>query len=66
MHGGYGWEVLTEDDWGGHEVTEFSTNRDGEGLWEGDWQTIGTCDFRLRGDRRRIRRVVLSLHNPAY
>lgn len=66
IHGCYGWEVLADDDWGGREVTEFSTNHDGEGLWEGDRQMIGTCDFRLRGDRRRNRRVVLSPHIPAY
>lgn len=65
IHGGCGWAVLTEDAWGEPQVTEFATNHYGEGLWGDDRQTLGTCDLRLRGDRRRIRRLVLSLHIPA-
>ncbi|TFD04149.1 hypothetical protein [Cryobacterium sp. TMT1-66-1] len=66
IHCGYGWAVLNEDAWGEHRVTEFATNHYGEGLWEDDQRTLGTCDLRLHGDRRRIRRVVLPLHFPAY
>ena len=39
----------------------YHTNRDGEGLWRGDRQILGTCQFSLPADRKRARAKVYRL-----
>ncbi len=52
------WTVVFENICGEKtQEIEFSTNRAGEGLWQGEKQILGTCQFSLRNCSSRKSRV---------
>jgi len=56
INGRYFWTVeydgiLTDE----RVAVHYHTNRNGEGLWKGDCQTLGTCQFSLPSDAKRAR-----------
>lgn len=53
--GGWQWEETDEN---GNVIFECRTDKDGRGLWVGDKQILGTCQYRAAktasGQRRKI------------
>lgn len=63
--GGWVWEIVDDDG----TITGYSTDKDGDGLWCGGKQFIGTCQYRAAktysGQRRKILRDIEILEEES-